>query len=206
MNVFSKASDTMVNTANAAVAKLHATLDAKASVLAGVTPESIIMMLRMRMNDVDNQVSQITSQVTEKTNKAQELSRQLEALYALKEQCAAGGSATSMYAAATDDTPTSQMELNGKMVSAHEYLQSFGIGDELKAKKGEGNYAVYTTSQIDTLIDKKKQEIQTVNSGNELAMVQLQNLMQQRSQVISLGSNLLKSLNETKDSIIHNML
>ena len=58
---------------------------------------------------------------------------------------------------------------------------------------------------IKSLIDDVNEQLREVNSGNEMLMIQLQSTMQQRTQIIQLGSNMLKAYDEATDSIVGNM-
>ena len=186
---------------NAAAA--NATAPARLSGLSGVSPEGIILMLQQRMKDVDTQIFATTARLESNTNKAQEISRQLETLYALREQASEGGSTKTIKM--DDSAAASLVTVNDVTASAGDTLVNADLIGELSTRTDGDGDVCYHKSDIDDLINKKKQEIQTVNSGNELGMVELQNLMQQRSQVISLGTNLLKTLNETQSNIISNM-
>ena len=58
---------------------------------------------------------------------------------------------------------------------------------------------------IDTRIEELQTDIQKLNTENEMSMVKLQSMMQQRTSIIQLGSNMLKSLDEANDTIVGNM-
>ena len=58
---------------------------------------------------------------------------------------------------------------------------------------------------IEDKIQALTEEQRLINSGAEMMMVQLQSRMQQRTQIIQLGSNMLKSIDEGLDTIIGNM-
>ena len=56
-----------------------------------------------------------------------------------------------------------------------------------------------------TGIESAKQELQEINSGNEIEMIRLQEVMQSRSSEVQLFTNLLKQLNDGHMAIIRNM-
>lgn len=54
-------------------------------------------------------------------------------------------------------------------------------------------------------LDDIKSQQQKANSGNEIDMIRLQSAMQQRSQIITMASNMLKSIHDTHKSIVNNL-
>ena len=57
---------------------------------------------------------------------------------------------------------------------------------------------------VDQSIEKLQSQIRTINSGNELDMIELQSAMQQRSQQINLASNMIKSIHDAERKITDN--
>ena len=68
-----------------------------------------------------------------------------------------------------------------------------------------GQFDFVSVGEIETTIEVQKQALTDVNSGNELRMIALQSVMQQRTQVITLGTNLMKSLHEASEGVIRNI-
>lgn len=58
---------------------------------------------------------------------------------------------------------------------------------------------------LQTLIDGVNDELRVVNSDNEMNMIRLQSVMQQRTALISATTNLLKSMDEGNDAVIANL-
>ena len=58
---------------------------------------------------------------------------------------------------------------------------------------------------IDAAIEGLQEQQTRINSGNEMRMVSLQSMMQQRTQIISLSTNLLKKLDDANQAIIRNL-
>lgn len=67
---------------------------------------------------------------------------------------------------------------------------------------GDGRNAV---DLIKTKLDELSESLRMTNSNNEVLMLQLQSATQQRTSVIQMGSNLLKSIDEGSDSIVSNL-
>jgi hypothetical protein len=68
---------------------------------------------------------------------------------------------------------------------------------------GSGNDIDLTI--LEDKIQALTEEQRLVNSESEMMMVQLQSRMQQRTQIIQLGSNMLKSIDEALDTVVGNM-
>jgi len=58
---------------------------------------------------------------------------------------------------------------------------------------------------IGTGIEKAKQKLSEINSGSEMEMIRLQDVMQQRSSGVQLFTNLLKQLNDSQMAVIRNI-
>jgi hypothetical protein len=59
--------------------------------------------------------------------------------------------------------------------------------------------------QLDKFIDAVKDEVNTLNSDNELQMINLQHVMQTRNQAIQLASNIISVLDRSADVAINNI-
>lgn len=67
----------------------------------------------------------------------------------------------------------------------------------------EGNS--FNINIVDTMIDDLTEQQRVANSSNEMLMMQLQSRVQQRTQIIQLGSNMLASIDKANDTIIGNI-
>jgi len=92
-------------------------------------------------------------------------------------------------------------------MTAKEFLQEHGIdaGDDIQIRRHEGG-EIFTQKILDAAIEERRSELSRANSGNEMRMVTLQGLMQQRNEMISLGTNILKQMHEAKQSVIRNLV
>ena len=62
-----------------------------------------------------------------------------------------------------------------------------------------------TGSSIDATIQAAQTAARSANSGNEVLMVQMQSAMQQRSQSVTMATQMLKSINDSSNSIAQNI-
>lgn len=67
-----------------------------------------------------------------------------------------------------------------------------------------GNHMV-NASAFETCLNNLKSQSRLMNSGNEVLMVQLQSTMQQRSQVLTLATQMMKSVNDGMNQIARNV-
>ena len=213
--VVDQAKQTMAN----AAAGMSAASDLEAALMAGVSPEGILAVVGKRLREMDSQIASQLEEINSNSGKAKEISDQLKALYKLKEHAKTkhdGYSEKSVSLDATKEVrPKDLIEDNGELISVREYIERHDLGDLLstfetmgKMNDGSGKMGEFdfvSVGEIETTIEVQKQTLTDVNSGNELRMIALQSVMQQRTQVITLGTNLMKSLHEASEGVIRNI-
>lgn len=72
----------------------------------------------------------------------------------------------------------------------------------MQLNKGDN---VVLEKQLDAVLDKVKDDISSLNSNNELQMINLQHVMQTRNQAIQLSSNIISVLDRGADTAINNI-
>lgn len=80
--------------------------------------------------------------------------------------------------------------------------------DELRKARSKAQFAPEAKldkNSVDQSIEKLQTEIRQINSSNELDMIELQSAMQQRSQQITLVTNMIKSLQDAEKKIVDNI-
>ncbi|NOY92633.1 MAG: hypothetical protein GXP55_15705 [Deltaproteobacteria bacterium] len=77
------------------------------------------------------------------------------------------------------------------------------VGDELRAAGFEppAGADFWPKAQVDAAMQEVKTELEQLNSGNEMQMIRLQNLISQKSQAVQLTTNMLAKLNRMLESI-----
>lgn len=75
-----------------------------------------------------------------------------------------------------------------------------GAEDAIAQKHG----GTVNGKQLESKIGALQSEMRAINSGNELDMIKLQSAMQQRSQSITLATNMIKSIHDTEKAIVGN--
>lgn len=66
-------------------------------------------------------------------------------------------------------------------------------------------FVFHTPGDITSTLESLGADLREANSGNERMMISLQSLMQQRTSILQMTTNMLKALDEASDSIIGNM-
>lgn len=160
-----------------------------------LNPEMILHMVRRRLRDLDTQISGATDELEQNTNRAELLSRQQQVLTAIR-------GAVGQEGVLEDDDDFS---IGGRMIKigdtemlASAWLESVGL-DPMDFPPGT------KLRKLDSEIDNIKTAAGRANSGNEMIMLRIQTLTQQRSQVIQLGTSLIKKLDEGSMSIARNI-
>ena len=62
-----------------------------------------------------------------------------------------------------------------------------------------------TGASLNATIERLQSEGRSMNSGNEVLMVRMQSAMQQRSQAVTMSTQMLKSINDSSNSIAQNI-
>ncbi len=152
---------------------------------ASLTPEVILAMMERRLQDMDRQIVECSQTIENSTRRADEVAGTLADRRALQQD---------LERIPLDDdgrfdwgrVPTG---VDGPALRSR--LETLGLGD--------------TPGAVQASIDGLNESLRRVNSGNEMLMVQLQSAMQERTSVIQMGSNMLKSLHEGTSAIVGNL-
>jgi hypothetical protein len=168
----------------------------------GLNEAVILMMMRQRLSDLDFQADEAIRQVETTTAEANALQTQLSAIQDVRAAMANKRPKDDQRV----DLSTLMLTLDdGREVSALEYLEAAGVDMNSLGMRTEGEHANTMTGQAMSSVEGSlSSELRKANSGNEMRMVQLQSVMQQRGQITQLGSNMLSSLNDTARAIIQN--
>lgn len=155
-----------------------------------VTPESVLAMMQTRLRDMDRQVDSTMRALNHATEQAQSIGRDLgqvrDAMMMLESKVKSDG---------------------GYEVNAAELeLMTLGDGTSIASVLREQGIPIPPTkSAFDQAVTGLNDDIRTANASNEMMMIQLQSAMQQRTSIIQLGSNVLKSIDEGIDSVVGNL-
>ncbi len=169
--------------------------------MAAISPEMILAMARARLNDLDNQIAGSLERLQNNTETSEVLTRQQEALNTILAQAQKVGTA--------EDTLVNlehvmiEVDLPGggtEMVNAHVVLNATGHPGIPANDDGKINIG-----QINSTIQAVKQQSTRVNSSNEMLMMTIQTLTQQRTQVIQMSTNLITKLNEGMSGVVGNL-
>lgn len=193
-----------------------------------VSPEAIMHMLQIRMRDFDSEIGTRLDEIRTHQRDSKRLSSDLDVLNQFQTNFVAanGDIATSKtITPAREQYPELLEQVNRAMETAPPGAGRDALG-ALHAALTCGGEAPVTISfnafralhadlklpdsgkasdTVGTQIAKVKDQLQTLNTGNDLRMTQLQSTLQQRTALIQMGSNLLKSLDEASRAIINNM-
>lgn len=207
-----------LGTGAASVAATAQTSEAvAAAIAAGVSPESLLAIVGTRLREMDSQIATSIAELNNRSSAAKGVSDQLKALYKLKAHAEKSYSKDSVTVDAGKGRRESDLiEDDGELISVAKFIDKHELEgllstfeDYASCKNGSGMKDTFTfikTSTIASVIETKKQELTDINSGNELSMIALQSQMQQRTQVITLGTNLMKQLHEASESVIRNIV
>ena len=92
-----------------------------------------------------------------------------------------------------------EAKADGK-ITKEEYAEAFAAWQKAEA----GNLRQLNRNSLTGTVEALQSEQRELNSFNEIRMIQLQSVMQQRSQVIQLSTNIIKSINDAQKAIVGN--
>jgi hypothetical protein len=175
--------------------------DAPPPMLEGLSPEMVLALVRQRMEDLDLQIHSRSAEILRSTEKARALSAEIQALEAIKAKAVSqGGKDPSIrYDHRGSDNLVS---IDGGSHTVAEVARRYGVSGAVEGLVKDGKISA---SALSDLIESRRQELQRVNSGNEIRMMELQQLMQRRAEILSLGSNLLRTFHEATQQIVRNV-
>lgn len=173
--------------------------DFMASLPVSLSPSMIFAMLQKRMSSLDSQIDTRIGEISDRQMQLEKLNGDVAMLLAVKSQAESGGKIW-------NDAAVTH---NGETKPASVWLAEAGItigGTRVNDSDDPNNGRTWhTVESFTNAVDSLQASIKQLNQGNELRMMDIQSLMQQRSSEISLATNMLKSVQEGTDAIVRNM-
>jgi len=162
-----------------------------------MSPAMIFMMLEKRMNSLDSQIQSSVATMEEAQEALAGLQESVQNLLAVKAGANAGGKIWG----------SDVLAINGVSQTVDEWFAAAGITVSGTVQDGGVNdgRTWYEPAALQDAIGSIEANIRKLNQGNEMKMMELQSLMQQRSSEISLATNMLKSVQEGTDAIVRNI-
>jgi hypothetical protein len=201
--------------------------------ITALTPSAIMHLLRRRMSDMDGQIDSIIGEIEFNTGLSETIQEQVRGLTAIKAAMAnqqPDGDVTVKLGAVRVEWEGAEMGAD-ELINLLGISGSVGAlrSDENKSIENlEGRAAggserqfarqalelgqdatfssdTVTGSSFQSSIDRLQSEGRSMNSGNEVLMVRMQSAMQQRSQSVTMATQMLKSINDSSNSIAQNI-
>ena len=180
--------------------------------LQGMSISQILILVRQTVGSCENQIRELADGMQERADRAAMISAEIRTLMQLgssgRERGGTGlyiedGSADHQVADYGDysrimNAAAPDLEDGEEAVNRYNTL-----GVEIRdAANSEG---ALSQEQIDSLIQLRREELSTLNSGNEMQMMELQSLVQQRNQYISLGTQMIAAFGEANKQVAGNI-
>ncbi len=187
---------------------------------AGMSDEAVIAMLDSRLRDLDGQIGSYTRELQDRTVEAQRLGAEVTKLQAVRELL--GNRALlnddGSFNVDTEIDTNVMAELADRLGIADPaaFIARFDTTDDGKALtvsqflsgmsvNGESLIGMNHPNQLQQRSDSLGEALRECNSGNEQIMVRLQSAMQQRTQAVTMCTNLLKASDEARDAVVGNL-
>lgn len=162
----------------------------------GMGPEAVVALMQIRLRDLDGQIAQLTNDMNRRTREAEALGERLQEQRALQQEADLLGRGEHGEYVRRDEPPEGWVPPRDG-VTWDDYQNAL-----LERLRSEG---ITNRDAMQRRIDATNEELRQLSSGNEMRMVRLQSLMQQRTSVIQAGSNMLKALDEATDAVVANL-
>ncbi len=178
-----------------------------------LTPQIILWLCQKRITQMDRDIRQEMMAIDGTHARSKELSAQIEALQQLKSQLRENGYAYS-------DGKIDVNKINDHNDACDTMREALDLPQDDDDAIMRGYFAdamerydiTYSPDEssfnlacIDDKIEMLRNEQQTINSGNEMKMMWLQDQMQRRTQTLQAGSNFLASINDATKTIVGNL-
>lgn len=206
----------------------------EASLVRTMSADDIVMYVRSQLGSIDGQLNDYKNIVVAKQKKSEELREVTALLRELKggrDELKGGNAAVDTSTepekynrlmtllAKNSDSASAKSAYDGLLDSygGYQATETIELPDGRAVQKGEvdgimagadpGDIHDVNLNAIETqsVMDNVKQSLEGINSDNEMVMMELQKLMQQRNQITQFASNALNVDNETKKGVIGNI-
>jgi hypothetical protein len=188
----------------------------------GLSDEAILLMLSTRLRDLDGQIGQLTRQLQNATAEAQRLGVEVQRLQAVRELVGHPSMVNSDGSFKGDELidfgqlvalaerlgiADPRAFVNAHATGMHGDARALTVADFLNHMSINGEPLTGTSSpeQLQRRSESLGEALRQCNSGNEQAMVRLQSVMQQRTQAVTLATNMLKANDEARDAVVGNL-
>jgi len=164
---------------------------------ASLSAEGLLALVDGRLSELDGQIGGLMLDLQERSDSAQTIVRQLEGLQAIRGAMVDRG-ATDPDDAVSLDT---LVPWEGKRVTIGALLEGIGLDEALSTSAG----SELRLGALDALVEERTLARDRASSANEGAMIRLQSLMSQRTQVIELATRMLRSISDAQAAILRNL-
>lgn len=184
-----------------------------------IDPESVLMSCRSRLNDLDAQINHVTAALDGASTRAAAISADISELRMLERRLAPFVSGAE-YRGAPDLGVLTPEALRAELSSIGLSEGRIGeiLGNAANAGLFDGRHfelglvtalvtgtAITNPAQLNSRLESLTSDLREANSGNERLMISLQSLLQQRTSVIQMSTNMLKAIDEGVDAVVGNL-
>ncbi|MFW5920542.1 MAG: hypothetical protein ACOCUS_01785 [Polyangiales bacterium] len=169
----------------------------------GFSAEGLLRLLAKRMKHLNEQIGVRTRSIMNRQKDARAILDKLEALEAVQKAMNGKGEQKRRW----NPDPSKKhyekhlVHIGNESYTLKELAEQYGI-EELNPR----GKARVNMKEVQDLIEQYNQQLKKTNQNNELAMQELQSLMQTRSEALNLVTNMIKKFSQANDNVIRNMV
>ena len=176
-----------------------------------LTPEAIVLMAQRRLEELDGQLQARLDALDSRSDASQHNARQQQVMSAIRD--IAQSHEDNQYRFGT--LLEREITIDGQTATVQELISEFGMEtylqgefDRLAGRRADDPTSTgdpLTIARIDDIAERIRLDGQTLGAENEVLMMEVQSLTQQRSQVVTMSTQILNKLFESQNTIARNI-
>ncbi len=174
------------------------------------TPDLIVATVRQRLRSLDSELGEKIDRLEDNANAAELLNNRQRNVSSARRALARLADPETGEINLADVYNAPQIKIDGEMKNFFQALRDLGLLDNAEpplvpdVPLDLSEHSILL-SNVDSVMNELQSEARSMNSGNELLMLSIQTLTQQRSQVIQLGTSLVQKVSQSEQAIAQNI-
>ena len=157
-----------------------------------LSPELMLAFVEQQLGNIDGQINDMIKGIEDRNDRARTLR--------------AGRDALATHTGNVNDDD--MVKIGGPLAETLEHLEQSGepaVREAAGNLSNQGDNGSVTAGEVKAALGKIDHALDNLSSTNDIDRLKLQQLVQDRSQIISFSSNVMASLNESKKQVIGNI-
>lgn len=170
----------------------------------GMSPDMIMAFCGQILGDLDASLTAKMKTMQGRGERADRLNRKIALLQALKTECGERGSPDAIVVNAANSPKASRQE-DARRFSELCAEYGFDPADLPVQGKWHDRVQAISTEQLTSAIENLNTELHNLTDGNQMEMIEIQDLVQRRSTIVGMATQMMNSEHETHKQIVGNL-